>query len=82
MSITARMIDAVEYPLTDRTISITSRAQPWVDQLIRAAKAQAWDEGQKSGMRYASRAIAAHKIGRPAFPGPPSPNPYRTEGEQ
>ena len=39
--------------------------------------ADAWDEGQKSGMRHADRVIAAHKIGRPELPGPPSPNPYR-----
>lgn len=40
--------------------------------------AQAFDEGQKSGMRHADRLIAAAKIGRPELPGPPSPNPYRT----
>lgn len=40
----------------------------------------AWDEGQKSGMRHADRVIAAHKIGRPELPGPPSPNPYRETG--
>ena len=39
--------------------------------------ADAWDEGQKSGMRHADRVIAAHKIGRPDLPGPPSVNPYR-----
>jgi hypothetical protein len=39
----------------------------------------AWDEGQKSGMRHADRVIAAYKIGRPELPGPPSPNPYRND---
>lgn len=41
---TARMIDAIEHPLTDKTISITTRAQPWVDELIRKAKAEALRE--------------------------------------
>jgi hypothetical protein len=42
--------------------------------------AQAFDEGQKSGMRHADRLVAAAKIGRPELPGPLSPNPYRTQG--
>ena len=40
--------------------------------------AQAFDEGQKSGMRHADRLIAAAKIGKPELPGPIGPNPYRT----
>lgn len=39
--------------------------------------AQAFDEGQKSGMRHADRLVAAAKIGRPDLPGPIRPNPYR-----
>ena len=39
--------------------------------------ADAWDEGQKSGMRHAARMRAAYEMGRPELPGPPSPNPYR-----
>lgn len=39
--------------------------------------AQAFNEGQKSGMRHADRLVAAAKIGRPELPGPLSPNPYR-----
>jgi len=39
--------------------------------------AQAFDEGQKSGLRHADMLIAAEKIGRPDLPGPLSPNPYR-----
>jgi hypothetical protein len=50
-------------------------------QLLRdELQADAWDEGQKSGMRHADRVIAAHKIGRPELPGQPSPNPYRRPG--
>jgi len=39
--------------------------------------AQAFDEGQKSGMRHADRLRAAQEIGKPELPGPISPNPYR-----
>lgn len=39
--------------------------------------AQAFDEGQKSGMRHADRLVSAAKIGRPELPGSLSPNPYR-----
>lgn len=39
--------------------------------------AEAFDAGQKSGMRHADRLVAAAKIGRPELPGPLSPNPYR-----
>lgn len=46
---------------------------------IRALMAQAFDEGQKSGMRHADRLVAAAEIGRPELPGPLSPNPYREE---
>ena len=38
---------------------------------------EAWDEGQKSGMRYTDRMRAAYEIGRPELPGPPSTNPYK-----
>jgi hypothetical protein len=41
--------------------------------------AQAWDEGQKSGLRHADRLVAAAKIGHPELPGTRSPNPYRRE---
>ena len=41
--------------------------------------AQAFDEGQKSGMRHADRLRAAAKIGRPELPGPLSPNPYQRD---
>lgn len=43
---------------------------------IRALMAQAFDEGQKSGMRHADRLVAAAQIGRPELPGPLSHNPY------
>ena len=43
--------------------------------------AQAFEEGQKSGMRHADRLVAAAKIGRPELPGPISPNPYRLAGD-
>lgn len=46
--------------------------------LLAAAKAEAWEQGQKSGARHADRMIAAHSIGRLDLPGPISPNPYRT----
>lgn len=39
--------------------------------------AEAFEQGQKSGMRHADRLVAAAKIGRPELPGPISPNPYR-----
>ena len=48
-------------------------------EVARAAAEKAWDEGQKSGMRYTDRMRAAYEIGRPELPGPPSPNPYRLE---
>ena len=51
----------------------------WLASEVLKAKADAWDEGQKSGLRYADRAIKAHGIGRPDLPGPPTHNPYRTE---
>jgi hypothetical protein len=50
-----------------------------VAHMIKAAKADGWDEGQKSGMRHADRLVAAAKIGRPDLTGPPSPNPYRKD---
>ena len=40
--------------------------------------AEAFEQGQKSGMRHADRLVAAAKIGKPALPGPISPNPYRS----
>lgn len=43
--------------------------------------AQAFDEGQKSGMRHADRLVAAAKIGHPELPGPISPNPYRKDAQ-
>jgi hypothetical protein len=55
--------------------------EAWVRTLLEAAAphimAEAFEQGQTSGMRYASRVIAANKIGRPELPGPISPNPYR-----
>lgn len=39
--------------------------------------AEAFEQGQKSGLRHADRLVAAAKIGRPELPGPLSPNPYR-----
>lgn len=47
--------------------------------MLAEAKAEAFDQGQKSGMRHADRLVAAAKIGRPELPGPISPNPYRTQ---
>jgi hypothetical protein len=41
--------------------------------------AEAFEQGQKSGMRHASRVAAAADIGRPDLPGPLSPNPYRSQ---
>ena len=43
---------------------------------VREAKREAFEQGQKSGKRYAARRIAAARIGRPDLPGPISPNPY------
>lgn len=60
-------------------IPLNEDLENWLAAELAAAKAEAWDEGQKSGLRYADRAIKAHNIGRPDLPGPPSPNPYRTE---
>ena len=48
------------------------------ESAIRAMLADAFEQGQTSGMRYASRVIAANKIGHPELPGPISGNPYRT----
>jgi hypothetical protein len=44
---------------------------------VKAAQAEAFDQGQKSGMRHATRIAAAMRLGRPDLPGPMSPNPYR-----
>jgi hypothetical protein len=41
--------------------------------------AQAFDEGQKSGMRHADRLIAAAILERPDLPGTLSHNPYRRD---
>lgn len=41
--------------------------------------AMAFEQGQKSGLRYADRIRAAMEINRPELPGPPSSNPYRKE---
>lgn len=43
--------------------------------------AQAFEEGQKSGLRHADRLVAAAKIGKPELPGPLSPNPYRKDAK-
>ena len=48
-------------------------------EVARKAAEKAFDEGQKSGMRFADRAAKAEQIGRPDLPGPLSPNPYRAE---
>jgi len=45
--------------------------------LMREAQAAAFDQGQKSGIRHATRLAAAVRLGRPELPGPISPNPYR-----
>lgn len=45
---------------------------------IRDAQAEAFDQGQKSGVRHADRVRAAGEIGRTDLPGTISPNPYRT----
>lgn len=39
---------------------------------------EAFEQGQKSGIRHATRLAAAVRMGRPDLPGPMSPNPYRT----
>lgn len=52
-----------------------SLAQDWLDEKL----AEAFDQGQKSGIRHAERLVAAAKIGRPELPGPISPNPYRSK---
>lgn len=49
----------------------------WLEAHDREVAEKAWDEGQKSGMRYTDRMRAAYEIGRPELPGPPSINPYR-----
>ena len=56
----------------------------WPGRCVKAAQAaapylmaQAFNEGQTSGMRHADRLVAAAKIGRPDLPGPISSNPYR-----
>jgi hypothetical protein len=43
--------------------------------------AQAFHEGQKSGMRHADRLVAAAILERPELPGPLSPHPYRATNE-
>lgn len=45
--------------------------------LVADAKAEAFEQGQKSGLRYATRAAAATRMGKPELAGPMSPNPYR-----
>jgi hypothetical protein len=52
-----------------------------VAHMLKAAKAEGWDEGQKSGMRHADRLRAAAILERPELPGPLSPNPYRKEAK-
>ena len=57
--------------------SISAEDIAAVADMIKAAKAAGWDEGQKSGMRHARRLVRAAEMGRPELPGPISPNPYR-----
>ena len=45
---TSHMIDAVQYPVEGDQISVTERAQPIIDRLIREAKADAWDECEQA----------------------------------
>jgi len=55
--------------------------QEELDRLIREAKAEAFAEGQKSGMRHADRLVAAAKIGMPELAGHISSNPYALKGD-
>jgi len=64
--------------LADRVIKVLGDHEKLLLPAIRQLMAEAWDEGQKSGMRHADRQIAAAEIGRPDLPGPSSTNPYRT----
>lgn len=50
-----------------------------VHAALEAVAADIWDQGQKSGLRYAGRVLAAERIARPDLPGAPSTNPYRIE---
>ena len=51
------------------------------DQAIRQAKQEAFEQGQKSGIRHADRRWAASEMMRPDLPGPISPNPYAPKGD-
>ena len=64
-----------EFVATSLLEPILLAANAEVDRRV----ADAWDEGQKSGMRHADRMRAAYEMGRPELPGPPSPNPYRAK---
>jgi hypothetical protein len=61
------------------TDDIYSMTKSGFHEAIRQAKEQAFDEGQKSGMRHTDRLVSAAKIGRPELPGPISPNPYGSD---
>lgn len=66
---------------TDRLVEYGAHFDSVIAEIEAAAEQRGaergWDEGQKSGLRYAERALAAQKIGRPDLPGPPTTNPYR-----
>jgi hypothetical protein len=54
----------------------------WQNAIAAAAPylmAQAWDEGHKSGFRYANRISAAKDIDHPELPGLPPANPYKEQ---
>jgi hypothetical protein len=81
----AEAVQAVHSVICDE--SLEDHLDPeWPGRCVKAVEAaaphlmaQAFDEGQKSGMRHADRLVAAEKIGRPDLPGPLSPNPYRKD---
>lgn len=57
--------------------SVTEHQTTILLGLVKKAQAEAFERGQKSCVRHATRMAAAMELGLPALPGPLSPNPYR-----
>jgi len=73
--------EGYEAAVTQGLADDPSLADDWLQEKIRQAKEEAFEQGQKSGMRHADRLVAAARIGKPELPGPLSPNPYRLKGD-
>jgi hypothetical protein len=70
-----------EHEADDLEREINAACRSTAKRILEAAApfiaAEAFEQGQKSAFRHATRLAAAVRMGRPDLPGPMSPNPYR-----